>query len=153
MYALFAIRSTCYVLGRLNSNSRMYFALKLHEVSPCPCLEGLVLVLILVLALGVQFLLTSLVPTSADLTRPIHCYINPTWDWGLGHLQSTLATRLPRLICIACIIKGFCLSRDMYWAHGKLFKHASNLNICTNNFATGSRTSENLNSTLISFES
>jgi len=44
--------STCYVLCRLNSNSRMYFALKLHEVSPCPCpypcLEGMVLVLILV---------------------------------------------------------------------------------------------------------
>jgi len=47
----------------------MYFALKLHEVSPCPCpcLEGLVLVLIivlegriLVLVLGVQSLLTSL---------------------------------------------------------------------------------------------
>jgi len=29
----------------------MYFALKLHEVSPCPypCLEGLVLVLVLIL--------------------------------------------------------------------------------------------------------
>jgi len=49
----------------------MYFALKLHEVSPCPCpypcLEGQVLVLILVLegqvlvlVLGVQSLLTSL---------------------------------------------------------------------------------------------
>jgi len=53
MYALFPIRSTWYVLCRLNSNSRMYFALKLHEVSPCPCpyscLEGLVLVFILVL--------------------------------------------------------------------------------------------------------
>jgi len=50
MYALFPMRSTCYVLCRLNSNTRMYFALKLHEVSPCPypCLEGLVLVLILV---------------------------------------------------------------------------------------------------------
>jgi len=55
MYALFPIRSTCYVLCRLNSNSRMYFALKVHEVSPCPCpcpcpcpypcLEGQVLVL------------------------------------------------------------------------------------------------------------
>ena len=39
MYALFPIRSTCYVLCRLNSNSQMYFALMLHEVSPCPCLE------------------------------------------------------------------------------------------------------------------
>jgi len=33
----------------------MYFALKLHEVSPCacpyPCLEGLVLVLVLILVL------------------------------------------------------------------------------------------------------
>jgi len=50
--ALFAMRRTCYVLCRLNSNSRMYFALKL-QVSPCPCpyscLEGLVLVLVLVL--------------------------------------------------------------------------------------------------------
>jgi len=45
MYALFPMRSTCYVLCRLNSNGRMYFALKLHEVSPCPCLEGQVLVL------------------------------------------------------------------------------------------------------------
>jgi len=64
MYALFPIRSTCYVLCRLNSNSRMYFALKLHEVKslslslslpwgsgpcpypcpwgsdPCPCPRG-----------------------------------------------------------------------------------------------------------------
>jgi len=47
MYVLFPMRSTCYVLCRLNSNSQMYFALKLHEVSPCPypCLEGQVLVL------------------------------------------------------------------------------------------------------------
>jgi len=61
MYALFPIRSTCYVLCRvcINANSRMYFALKLHEVSPCPCpypcLEGMVLVLegqVLVLVLG-----------------------------------------------------------------------------------------------------
>jgi len=75
MYALFPMRSTCYVPCKLNSNSRMYFALKLHEVSPCPCpcpypcLEGLILVLILVLegqvlvlvfVLGVQSLFTSL---------------------------------------------------------------------------------------------
>jgi len=77
MYALFPIRSTCYVLCRLNSNSRMHFTLKLHEVSPCPCpypcLEGLVLVLILegqvlVLVLGGSVL----VNITADMTSHLN---------------------------------------------------------------------------------